>query len=195
MKKNGFVSTTLIYAFFIIFITLMIFLLNSYSRNRYLLSTYKYDIKKSFAENNSKNSKSDINIYFMSWNNYTLEYELVNDLPLGFVLENELSSCKNGSQIKLINNKIVIEAKGKDTCYLYFKPTDSDITLLIYTKETINSPRIHVANIPGDDYKLTSSNCDNGGSITFNEDTRKFKIDSDNKTTCEVEFTKIEGSL
>lgn len=124
MKKNGFVSTTLIYTFFIIFLTLMIFLLNSYSRNRYLLSTYKYDIKKSFAENNGANSKSDLEVYFMVWNKESLEYELANDLPEGYTLEKELSSCKNGSTIDFVDNKVAITSQGKDTCYLYFKPLD-----------------------------------------------------------------------
>ena len=68
----------------------MIFLLNSYSRNRYLLSTYRYDIKKSFNDTNnatSSNSKLDIELYFLVWNNETAEYELVRDLPEGYTLE------------------------------------------------------------------------------------------------------------
>ena len=127
MKKNGFVSTTLIYTFFIIFLTLMIFLLNSYSRNRYLLSTYRYDIKKSFNETNnatSSNSKLDIELYFLVWNNETAEYELVSDLPEGYNLENEFSSCKNGSTINYVDNRLKIKAKERDVCYLYFKPAN-----------------------------------------------------------------------
>ena len=46
MKKNGFVSTALIYTFFILFLLLMLFLLNSYSSIRFLMEQYKYDIKK-----------------------------------------------------------------------------------------------------------------------------------------------------
>ena len=43
MKKNGFVATSVIYSFFIIFLLLMLFIINSYSRIRILLEDYKND--------------------------------------------------------------------------------------------------------------------------------------------------------
>ncbi len=124
MKKNGFISTTLIYTFFIIFLTLMLFLLNSYSRNRYLLSTYTYDIKNSFNNNSNK----DLNIILRVWNENNKEYELVEELEdIEYVLEEDISYCKNGSEIQYINKELKINTDKKDTCYIYFKPKEGKV--------------------------------------------------------------------
>ena len=69
MKRNGFVSTALIYTFFIIFLTLMVYLLSSYANKRILLNSYKEDIKKSFI-----NENIDVTLFYMVWNNETLTY-------------------------------------------------------------------------------------------------------------------------
>lgn len=192
MKKKGFVSTSLIYTFFIIFLLLMLFLLNSYSRIRFLLEDYKYDIKDSFAMEDS----ADINLYFYVWNNTTQEYEIISNMPtFGFSYESEFSYCKNGSTISYQNGNISVTATRKDSCYAYFKEMDKDIILYIYTKEKTNSTRKLVKNIPGASYSLTSYNCTNGATLTFNENTRKFKIFSTNETVCEVEFTKKDMDI
>ena len=119
MKKNGFVSTTLIYTFFIIFLALMIFLLGSYSHNRHLLSTYKSDIKLSFAER----SGQDINIYFMVYNDRTEGYDLKENAPSGdYGVVESISSCNNGATITFENGKYKISATKTDDCYIFFKP-------------------------------------------------------------------------
>lgn len=118
MKKNGFVSTSLIYTFFVIFLLLMIFLVGSYSNIRFLLDEYKHDIKNSFAEAKS----ADINVHIMVYNSNIEEYEPIKKLPNNnYVFENEKSYCKNNSKISYINGEIAVEAKKKDTCYAYFK--------------------------------------------------------------------------
>lgn len=197
MNRKGFVSTSLIYTFFIIFLLLMIFLLNSYSRIRFLLEDYKIDIKESFAELNS----ADINLYFYAWDSKTLEYELVNSMPtfgyefIEYDEDKPSSYCKNGSTISYQNGNISVSASRKDSCYAYFKELNKDIILNIYTKETKNSAKKLVKNIPGASYSLTDYDCTNGATLTFDEKTRKFKISSSHKTVCNVEFTKKEMDI
>lgn len=192
MKKNGFVSTSLIYTFFIIFLLLMLFLLNSYSRIRFLLEDYKYDIKNSFANL----SVADINVYFMVFDNSTGEYELVDSMPyFGYNYEPEFSYCKNGSTITYQGGNISVTASRRDSCYAYFKEAEKDIVLNIYTKTSADSKRKLVRSIPNSSYKLTNANCTNGAQITFDEVTRKFKITSEYKTVCEVEFTRREMDI
>lgn len=187
MKKNGFISTTLIYTFFIIFLLLMVFLLNSYSNIRFLLSEYKYDIKNSFASSGI----ADINLHIMVWNSNTFEYEIEEEVPrFGYSYENAISYCKNGSVMMYLNGKLKVAAAKKDECYAYFKSLDKDIILNIYTKKSVDSEKVLVKDIPGLSYSLTSSSCTNGAEITFNEETRKFNVISNDKTECEAIFTK-----
>ena len=119
MKKNGFVSTTLIYTFFILFLALMIFLLGSYSHNRHLLSSYRSDIKISLLER----SGQDVNVYFMIYNDVTEGYDLRKNVPnSNYAMVESISSCNNGATIKYENGKYKISAAKTDDCYLFFKP-------------------------------------------------------------------------
>ena len=116
MKKNGFVSTALIYTFFIIFLTLMVYLLNSYANKRILLNSYKEDIKKSFVKENK-----DVTLYYMVWNRETLNYEINNTIPtLGYVYNSDLSYCSNGSIINYLDGNFTIDNTKEDMCFLYF---------------------------------------------------------------------------
>ncbi len=118
MKKNGFVSTTLIYTFFIIFLALMIFLINSYSKNRFMLNEYKDKIKDSYFTSDNL----DLNLYFMVYNEVTKEYELEYNMPKqGYVYKEDYSYCKNGSQIVMEDGKIKVKTSKKDSCYAYFE--------------------------------------------------------------------------
>lgn len=192
MKKNGFVSTSLIYTFFVIFLMLMIFLLNSYSSNRFLLENIKYDIKNSFAYLNS----ADINLYVYVWDKTTHEYELKENMPVfGFEMNENVSYCKNGSTINYVNGNLVINASRKDSCYAYFDEVESDIIINIYTKNTSTSERVKVDFIPDYSYEITSSSCTNDAVIEFNEEVRKFNVTASKKTVCEVEFTKREADV
>jgi len=192
MKKNGFISTSLIYTFFILFLLLMVFLLNSYSSNRFLLEQYKYDIKNTFATG----SNADVDLYLMVYDETTGDYELVDEIPkLGYNFEPQFSRCRNGSTMSYTNGNIAISIKRKDICYAYFRKTEQDIILKIYTKESDDSKKVHVKNIPERNYKLTSKSCTNGADIEFFEETRKFSITASSKTTCEMVFTKSESDI
>ena len=122
MKKNGFISTSLIYTFFIVFLLMMIFLLNSYSRVRFLLEEFKYDIKESFANE----SIADVNLYFVIYDSTTGGYEITNEMPsFGYSYDSEFSYCKNGSKITYINNHISVKGifptQGSNPGLLHYK--------------------------------------------------------------------------
>ena len=123
MKRNGFVSTALIYTFFIIFLTLMVYLLSSYSNKRILLNSYKEDIKKSFI-----NENIDVTLFYMVWNNETLTYEINNTMPtLGYIYNGDLSNCNNGSIINYLDGNFTIDNTKEDMCFLYFDSEDKEL--------------------------------------------------------------------
>ena len=174
------------------FLLLMIFLLNSYSKNRNLLTSYKYDIKNGFATKN----EADINLILMAWNKNTLEYEKVNEIPTyGYNFSQDFSYCKGNSKISYENGNVIIEATNKDTCYAYFIASDSDIVLEIYQKEYLNSSKILIDSVPTADYELISSSCSNNAQISFDNTTRKFDIKAQDKTVCEALFVKNNLTL
>ena len=192
MKKNGFVSTTVIYTFFIIFLMLMLFLLNSYTRVRFLLEEFKRDIKEDIANE----SLADINLYIMVWDPVTNEYKIKESVPtIGYVYEPKFSYCKNSSSLSYINGNISVTAQRRDSCYVYFKEAEQDITLKIYTKESEDAEARLVSNIPNNVYRYSFSNCTNGATLNWNDSTRKITISSSQKTVCEVYFTKIEMDI
>ena len=123
MKRNGFVSTALIYTFFIIFLTLMVYLLSSYASKRTLLNSYREDIKKSFVKENK-----DVTLYYMVWNRETLSYELNNTIPtLGYIYNSNLSNCSNGSIINYLDGNFNIDNTKEDICFLYFDLEDKEL--------------------------------------------------------------------
>lgn len=189
MKKNGFISTTLIYTFFIIFLLLMILVLNSYSSKRFLLEKYIFDIRSSFIEK----AGADIDLYIMVFDISSQEYEIKKDVPLfGYKFNSTLSFCKNNSNISFENDKVIVKAKKKDICYAYFDEMNQDINIRMYTRETSSGERQLVKTMPNYSYIYEKGTCSNGATIEFNESTRKFNIQSSGKTECEVDFIKKE---
>lgn len=192
MKKNGFISTSLIYTFFVLFLLLMLLLLNSYSSNRFLIEQYKYDIKNSFA----LESTADINLFLLAWDEESQDYETVEEIPtVGYLFDSEYSYCVNGSSVSYNGSDILVSASGKDTCYAYFKESDGDIELKIYTQEKQGGPLKLVRNMPNLNYSFTSAECTSPGVITFDETARKFTINSSKKTKCEAIFTKVQNDI
>ncbi len=198
MKKNGFISTTLIYTFFVVFLLLMVFLLNNYSRTRFLLDEYRYDIKNSFKDNNA----SDVGVFIKVLNGE--DYEERGEVPgLGYYLDEEASYCspegENAGTIAYKNGNLIIDAKGKTTCYAYFKKYDFDINLDIYIKDNASTncktnpdKCTKVNDVPNSSYKFVaeSSSCDNGSQLIFDEMNRSFNVSSTSRTTCTAEFMR-----
>lgn len=115
MKKDGFVSTALVYTFFVLFLMLMVFLINNYSSRRYLLYRQNNDIKEELY----KLRGADIDLYIMIWNNTTKEYEYSYYAPSNGTLDRK-SYCKNGGTLNYENGEITINAKRRDECHAYF---------------------------------------------------------------------------
>ena len=122
MNKKGFISTALIYTFFILFLVLMVFLLNNYSSTRYIVDRYRYDIEEELYEL----SNADINVYTYVWSNRDKEYKYVDKILKGGYQEN-ISYCKNKSTIEFNDGEVTIGAKGREFCYLYFEAA-GDVT-------------------------------------------------------------------
>ena len=59
MKKNGFISVAIIYSFFLIFLSFMTFLLNSYRQNSDLIASYQKRIKENFLNINLNEVKNE----------------------------------------------------------------------------------------------------------------------------------------
>jgi len=199
MKKNGFVSTALIYAFFIIFLLLMIFLLNSYSTTRFLLEQYKNDIKNDFVDVTG----ADINLYYMIYNVASEEYDIEKEVPDGFAFEENKSYCVNGSTINYTNNEIVLsEIKGRESCYVYFKEDNDSNIIRIYTKETADGNKYLVRNVLNADidYEIIKQDCvDNSGNVVnnvvlnYDATTGKYFIDSNpsnKRVVCTIELLR-----
>lgn len=127
MNNKGFVSSALIYTFFILFLILMVFLLNDYSSTRYMVDRYRYDIKQELYEMTNK----DLNLYIMVKEKNASDYKYVKELDstknYNFIV-NE-SFCKDSinskdkstkSSVNYVDNNIVITSTGIAFCYAYF---------------------------------------------------------------------------
>ena len=130
MKKNGFISTSLIYTFFLIFLTLMLLLLNSYAKNRTLLNEYKDKIKESFTVNNTTNNNNNefiINVYVLE----NSERQLITyneDMTFDENYTFQEFSCQNSSNITFneITRKLEIEKDTNDKCDVIFIMNNSE---------------------------------------------------------------------
>lgn len=196
MKKNGFVSTALIYTFFIIFLILMVFLVNSYSSVRFLSEQLKEEIK-------IDPDVADINVFIYVYNDdpSVKKYEVSNKVPgEGYYLHAD-SNCENGSTIKLgiIDEEtdkqgLIVYANHKDKCYAYFNKLEYDVIVDIYTKD--DSALNHVDSINDVDltkYKFSSeeSGCITSGSeIGFNEAGKSFTFQTTKPTECKAVFVR-----
>ena len=186
MKKNGFIAISLIYTFFILFLVLMLYVFNSYSRNKYLLDSFKNEIKQDFFESES----ADINLYFYVYNEETGSYELekeINQSDYEFV-ERESFCTGEDNEIIAEENEIKVSAKSGTICKAYFKRKPRTTNeILIYIKEGDNSSL--VSDIPDSRYTFieSESTCENG-TISFDTEEREFVIASEEPTTCEAVF-------
>lgn len=198
MNNKGFVSTALIYTFFILFLILMLLLLGKYSRTRFLLERYKNQIKEDMYELNN----GDINVYFMVWddnnNNWTIEKEIPR---IGYSYEG--GQCDNGSTIQYEDGFITVDAQTKDTCFVYFKSLGQDITLRIYALpadfdlNNTDSMEVYTTDdIPGSNYSFSNCTCDiENVACQYDSTYKMIKIESDSVTTCKAIFINNESSM
>ena len=115
MKKNGFISTAIIYTFFTTFLLLMIFLLNNYSRVHFLLDEVKNDIKEDFVVDDLR----DVNLYIYIKNSGSSNYEPVDVLPGGNYNLDSQSCDYDKAYVSYENGQLVINSGGRTTCTVY----------------------------------------------------------------------------
>ncbi len=191
MKKNGFVSTALIYTFFILFLLLMIFLLNSYSSRRNQLESFKNQLK----EDLNREISADINLYTLVKNgsNYELKryvklYE--HKLDSGSYCEKMSDEECGTPTITMDGDRLAVSSKCRVYCYAYLSKKYTRVTFNIYTKENASAEQELAYSTPGVEYNLTSASCTNGVSISFNATTRAWTIPDTKTTECTAVFTK-----
>ena len=193
IKKNGFVSSSIIYAFFIVFLLLLVYLLSNYSNIRFLLDRINYGIR-----NGAMNQAvGDINMYIYIWDEEEETYNLKNNVsPIGYDIVE--SSCTNDATVGFKDGKIVVKATKKTVCNVYFRKTKGDIILNVYTKESSKAARKIASKIPDSNYLFTSVECkDNEGNLVenvmmWNEATRQFDVKTNKRIECTAVFTKKE---
>ena len=105
------------------------------------------------------------------------------------------SYCVNGSIIDYSDYNVEISASAHDVCYLYFKSTAAlDMQLDVYLQNVneqgeaiANSyTKLETANIPsiGYGFNASRSGCDNNSTLTYNDKTNMFTINSTVKDKC-----------
>lgn len=128
-KKNGFIATSLIYSFFLVFITLFLTIIADYLQNKVLLNTIESDIKEDL--NGTKNivdfNIGDIIVFQFTNDSYSL-------IKCGATLSSTTTVCNsailNEKSFK-ISSFEVKDGKKVDTIKLINTADESDV-LYIY---------------------------------------------------------------
>ena len=125
MKKNGFISITVIYSFFLVFLSLMLFIVTNMITNRNLLDNLKKEIKNDITDSNLvrylMNHSDELNLVK---HDDKLEYGL-NDGSLRYTGTNPSNylKFKNDSKvfriIGVINGKVKVIDIGKNNTLSY----------------------------------------------------------------------------
>lgn len=125
MKKNGFISITIIYSFFLVFLSLMLFIVTNMITNRSLLDNLKKEIKNDITDSNLvrylMNHSDELNLVK---HDDKLEYGL-NDGSLRYTGTNPSNylKFKNDSKvfriIGVINGKVKVIDIGKNNTLSY----------------------------------------------------------------------------
>ena len=128
-KKNGFIATSLIYSFFLVFITLFLTIIADYLQNKVLLNTIENDIKEDL--NGTKNiadfNTGDIIVFQFTNDSYS-------SLKCGISLSNITNVCNNSNLDEKsfrIDSFEVKDGEKVDTIKLINTADESDV-LYIY---------------------------------------------------------------
>lgn len=214
-KKNGFIATALIYPFYLTILLMLTFLLNSYSRVAFDLREISKDIRD--EEPGIEERYADVNAYIYARESESDTYISINHLPgQNYTYDNSKCYTLDGeedpnSTASLVNNEIVIRAKNKTVCKLYFtkQKREADIVLNIYvndidtsvdTAKDINYNLLDAmpSNINDYIYVESKTNCVDASNnklsqdiISLNDETdysKGFQINATEKTICNVYF-------
>lgn len=214
MKKNGFVSVTIIYTFFTTFLLLLVFLLNSYARADFLTEQIKQDIK-----DEPKDLSADINLSVCVRDSESSACNQVNEVPKG-PFELKTASCDDNmaqNSIKYSNGRISFRASSKVNCSVELVPKllDININMFINNKdknkdvsEVSMENFVRTYTMPNRTYKYLPNltKCTtlagtelnpNDYEITLNESTepREFELETKGQIVCNTYFVRKSADI
>ena len=126
MNKKGFISTGIVLALFVLFITLMLMLLTTYSTNRKLLNKQKEDIKNSFEFNILEKK-------YLKINNYLFELNIVDGKKI-ITSEETILMTDDVDYKKYVSDWIINNIKNQDIFEQDYY-NDNNLSLAGYIKE------------------------------------------------------------
>jgi hypothetical protein len=173
-KKNGFISISIIYSFFVIFLLMLVLIMSSYVNTRLRLNIYKKDIKRTYAvKEQSLFSKisglGTSTIYKIVDGSKTLSYRYIGGDPNNYISFNNESwrivgaICKNNNcasagdyVIKIVRNATISSAwdckkSGVGTSSSNngsHNWKDSQLMMLL------NSPKVYISGYTLDKYSV-----------------------------------------
>ena len=128
MKKNGFIATSLLYAFFLVFISLFIVLLLNFLHNRLLIQRIDENAREMLKEiNNKKINQLEVGDYVQFINASTTSQENPFDDKGTWIV-----TSKNGNQVTLLSDLDVPRAS------VLFRVQMGSIKILKYNTMTID---------------------------------------------------------
>ena len=118
---------------------------------------------------------------------------------IGYTLNNEMSSCENGSTLSYLDeeNLFNIDASGKDVCKAYMDAIDVDIQLKLYLQAKSGSRLYYEAKeIPNNIfYELNTSKSACTGTSTLSINNQKVVIAATSKTSCVAYLDVSSGPI
>lgn len=178
MKKNGFISMSLIYTFFLLFLTFITFLIISFRRENNLLDEYNKRIKESFLESDISDKR--ISVYIIK-NGVKEKSE---SIPFdNYALVSE--SCNDGTiKYNNVTRKFKIKASNDTLCDVVFQDF-GDVKIKMYYR---NNETIKIMS------NNFTYNCqDNNVNTEINIDVNGLNIVSNGANECKIYFLDEVG--
>lgn len=174
MKKNGFISVSVVYAFFLVFLSLMLFIVTNMAVNRNMLRKMKEEIKDEI--NDKSFGRYLVNSGYLTKIDIDNSYRYMGDNPNNYVsINNELYRIisVNKNYVKIIKDTSIGEyTYDKVINTLSGKDTDDSNALNTYIN---NIKKDYVSIFTSYDYLVVKVN-----SNASNEDIKSYEI-GDNK--------------
>lgn len=164
MKKNGFIATSLIYSFFLVFIALIATLLNNYIANKTILERYNENAEENL--NNDTFSVQFIAYGAEAYSEYNYSYRLTNllqDGSLSTVNKTGSSWIKSGtistSFYESSNPRYLNVSSATSNSHFYFEfPTVQDHKYYFAIKNWQNTDTAIEVSLPGSSISTSRTN-------------------------------------
>ncbi len=169
MKKNGFISTTLIYSFLLILLILMSLITTTYLNKKRTLDEYKVRVKQSLISNSLK-------MVLINEDDYALEIE---EIPADAIII--AMACNKGSiSYDEENLSFRRTINNSDCTVTWQKIKDVKIKMFNQNKEVLVKPETA--------FTYECLNKEINTKITF---TDKFNVISDGTNECNLYFNEV----